>query len=112
MEINEMFASGFPHATQVQLTRMVEEWQRKQGKITLHETQTIREADIYLGPSFPGYIPETTPSLGPPAIKEVNTAAVEEANATQVETTPASIVTLNSLKCPFKELIQFYYNKI
>ena len=37
MEINEIFATGFPRAMQADLTRMVKEWQQKQGKITLHE---------------------------------------------------------------------------
>src|SRR6266571_909357 len=37
-EINELFAAGFSHATQADLTRMVEEWRRTQGRITLCET--------------------------------------------------------------------------
>ena len=68
-------------AMQADLTGMVEEWRRTQGKITLCETRTVREADVYLGPSSPPYIPETTPSLGPLAIQEVDTAAAKEAEA-------------------------------
>ncbi len=83
-----------------------------QGKITLCETRTVCEGDIYLGPMSLPYIPETTPLLGPPAIEEVDTTAVEEANAAQVETPPASIATLNFLERLSEELIQFYYNKI
>jgi len=112
MEINEMFTTSFPCATQAQLTRIVEEWRNKQGRITLCETRTVCEADIYLGPMSLPYIPETTLLLGPPAIEEVDTVATEEANVAQIETPPASVATLDSLKCPSEELIQFYYNKI
>ena len=112
IEINKMFATGFPRATQAQLTRMIKQWQQGQRRVTLHEMRTVRKADIYLGPTSLPYILETMPSLGPLAIEEVDTAAAEEANTAQVETPPASIATLESIKCPSEELIQFYYNKI
>ncbi len=110
MEINAMFATSFPRATQADLTRMVEQWRRTQRLVTFRETRTVREADVYLGPSSPPYIPETTPSLGPLAIEEIDTAAAEEAEAVRLVTPPASIT--ESLERPSEELIQFYYDKI